>query len=170
MSLKPQDILILLKLVAWKRDDWSYGELAKTLHMGVGEVHRALSRALVSRLIDIDKRRPLRMPLLEFLIHGVKYAFPPAMGSQTRGIPTCHAAPFVTEFSGGDDIPPVWPHEAGTVRGLSFEPLYQTAPLAALEDEALYRLLVLVDLIRAGRARERKWAEDALRGMLDAAL
>jgi hypothetical protein len=41
-------------------------------------------------------------------------------------------------------------------------PLYRSAPEAALRDPQLYELLVLVDAMRAGRARERKLASDEL--------
>ena len=45
------------------------------------------------------------------------------------------------------------------MRGLGIEPLYPTAPGAALRNEKLYELLALVDALRAGRARERTFAE-----------
>jgi hypothetical protein len=41
---------------------------------------------------------------------------------------------------------------------MAFSPLYKLAPGAAREDERLYELLVLVDAIRGGRARERELA------------
>ena len=41
---------------------------------------------------------------------------------------------------------------------MAFSPLYKLAPGAAREDQKLYELLVLVDAIRGGRARERKLA------------
>ena len=45
---------------------------------------------------------------------------------------------------------------------MALEPLYKTAPAAALRDPTLYELLALVDAIRDGRARERKIAEQEL--------
>ena len=47
----------------------------------------------------------------------------------------------------------------GKHRGVSLEPLYRTVPLAARADPHLYELLVLLDALRDGRARERSLAE-----------
>ena len=47
-------------------------------------------------------------------------------------------------------------------RGVTVEPLYKTAPAAALRDPFLYELLALIDALREGRARERKLAEKEL--------
>ena len=166
--LKPQDILVLLKLVAWKREAWSYQELAKALSMSPSEVHASLNRAFAAGLVDVEKKHPNRSALLEFLIHGLKYAFPPERGGQTRGIPTGHAAPpGKGVFRVSDEPPPVWPSGEGSVRGLAFSPLYRSAPEAAGKDKVLYRLLVLVDLVRGGNARERKWAAAELRKELE---
>jgi hypothetical protein len=44
------------------------------------------------------------------------------------------------------------------VRGYEFSPLYGSVPQACKVDPKLYELLVLVDAIRDGRARERKIA------------
>jgi len=41
----------------------------------------------------------------------------------------------------------------GDTRGIALEPLYKTAPIAALRDPVLYEFLALVDAIRDGRAR-----------------
>jgi hypothetical protein len=48
------------------------------------------------------------------------------------------------------------------MRGYALEPLFETVPLAALEDEKLYELLALVDAIREGRVRERSLATEEL--------
>ena len=62
--------------------------------------------------------------------------------------------------------PPVWPFAEGNTRGYAFLPLYKTVPKAAKEDERFYELLVLVDAIRGGRARERQLAIQELRKRL----
>ena len=54
------------------------------------------------------------------------------------------------------------------MRGLAFAPLYPSVPAAALQDSRLYELLALVDAIRDGRARERKFAAKELESRLDA--
>ena len=46
MVLKPQDIYVLLKLVAVGHEPWSYSRLGLDLGMSPSEVHGALKRAL----------------------------------------------------------------------------------------------------------------------------
>jgi hypothetical protein len=109
------------------------------------------------------KDRPNISALEEFLIHGLKYAFPAEHSGVTRGVPTSYAAePLKSEISSPDELPPVWPWPEGDTRGVGLEPLYKKVPQAALRDRKLYELLSLVDAIRDGRARERKIAEQEL--------
>ncbi|HOX07540.1 MAG TPA: hypothetical protein PK280_14155 [Planctomycetota bacterium] len=170
MILKPQDVLVLLKLVVWRGRTWSYQELAEALGMSASEVHAGLNRAFAAGLVDVDRKQPIRQALSEFLLHGVKYMCPPERGGATRGVPTGGAAPFVAEaFAAGEEPAPVWPCPEGKVRGVAFEPLYRSVPEAAARDEELYRLLVLVDLIRGGSAREQAWATSELQRIIEPA-
>ena len=163
MILKPQDILILLKVLAINRTDWSYSFLANELCMSPAEVHAGIKRASTAGLIDISRKEIIRASLTEFVIHGVKYAFPVVHGSITRGIPTSYAGPPLNNhFSFSEDIVPVWPDLEGEVRGVEFSPLYKSVPCAVKKDLELYQLLVLVDAIRDGRARERQYAIDEI--------
>lgn len=163
MQLKPQDIVILLKLVGLK-EGWSYRSLAQDLFISSGEVHNALNRATRAQLFDAIQKRPRTQALEEFLVHGVKYAFPAERGNLTRGILTAYAAPPLNELISAveDDPPPVWPDPQGTARGYKLAPLYTSVPKAAKKDEGLYELLALVDAIRDGRARERNLAVEHL--------
>jgi DNA-directed RNA polymerase specialized sigma24 family protein len=56
MVLKPQDVVVLLKLVAWGRESWSYQELAELLGMSAGEVHVGLNRAFAAGLAELQGR------------------------------------------------------------------------------------------------------------------
>ncbi len=169
MQLKPQDIVVLLKLLVLK-EDWSYRSLAHELFMSTGEVHNAIDRAARAQLFDPELRRPRIQALEEFLVHGIKYAFPAERGSLTRGTPTAYAAPPLNEIitAAADEQPPVWPDPEGSARGYRLEPLYNSVPKAARQDKALYELLALVDAIRDGRARERKLAAEYLHKQLRA--
>jgi len=160
MTLKPQDIVVLLKLIAMGRQEWSFASLAAELFMSPSEVHAGIKRASASRLFDDSRKGLIKKNLEEFLIHGVKYAYPPQYGALTRGIPTGYAAYPLNEILtlGSNDLPPVWPHPEGEVRGYEFSPLYKSAPAAALKDKDLYALLAIIDAIRDGRARERELA------------
>ncbi len=167
-ELKPQDILVLLKLAVHPGEDWSYSWLASSLKMSSAEAHAAIKRATLAGLMNIRHRRPIRTSLEELLVHGVKYVFPAERGPVTRGIPTAHAAPpLVSEFIATDELPPVWPDPEGTIRGETLQPIYRSVPQAARGDAKLYEVLALVDTIRIGRARERKRAEELLRAILN---
>lgn len=172
--LKPQDILVALKLMAIGRQaieeapsanpPWTYASMAMDLGMSSSEVHAAVQRLLQSGLAHRDIGAGSQLLLLadrfeEFTLQGMRYVFYPQRGEMTRGLPTCHAAPPLVEHIVTDDSPPpVWPDPMGESLGQSFLPLYKSVPRAARNDAALYRLLVLVDAIRGGRARERQLA------------
>ena len=169
MILKPQDILVLLKLVVVKRKDWTYNQLALELSLSPSEVHTAVKRAIESGLaLRRDKQiTPNLRNLEEFLCHGIRYVFVVERSTMTRGMPTAHAAPPLDKVFVADGEPiPVWPDAEGTARGLGFSPLHKAAPAAAKTDVKLYELLVLVDAIRAGRARERNFAIGELKKKL----
>lgn len=166
MVLKPQDILVLLKLIVIAGTDWSYNRLAVDLGMSPAEVHAAAKRALAAQLaVKRDGRLfPNARNLEEFLIHGIRYVFVPERGDVTRGIPTLYAAfPLKNEIVSSMEPPPVWPDPEGEARGASFSPLYRSVPKAVRADDELYELLVLVDAIRAGKARERNIAISSIK-------
>lgn len=169
MALKPQDIMVALKLCTYSRKRPPMSAIAADLKMSPSEIHAAIKRLQQARLLhgpDMEDK-PNVSALEEFLLHGVKYAFPAEHGPVTRGLQTSFAAPPLNkEIAASDELPPVWPWRDGETRGISLEPLYKTAPAAALLDPVLYQLLALVDAIRDGRARERKAAEKFLINML----
>lgn len=149
----------MLKLVVRDGSEWSYPALSYELSMSASEVHAGVKRAVAAKLMDMHRKVPAKSNLLEFLIHGVKYAYPPDRGGLTRGIPTSYAAQPLRELiTQPDEPPPVWPDSEGQVRGYEFSPLYSSVPHACKTDPKLYELLSLVDAIRDGRARERKIA------------
>lgn len=171
-TLRPQDVLILAKLLAYAGRRPPMAQMGIDLFISPSEVHAALKRLAQARLITDESAmagsRPLLPAVEEFLIHGVKYAFPATRGEVTRGVPTSYAAPPLNaRVQAGSDLPPVWPFPQGTERGVSLQPLYRSVPAAALRDAALYELLSLIDALRDGRARERKLAEQALRARLN---
>ena len=169
MILKPQDVVVLLKLGALREIPWSYASLAGDLFMSASEVHAGIKRAIAARMMDPEGKRALKRPLEEFLIHGVKYAYPPDRGGLTRGMPTGYAAaPLNAMISPSPDPPPVWPDPEGDTRGNEFSPLYNSVPKAVRKDSKLYELLALVDAIRDGRAREREIAIRDLKARLSA--
>ena len=156
--LKPQDVLVSLRLVDAPPGDRAFPKLAQDLGISASEAHAAVQRAIRSGLVDSESRSVRKEALREFLVHGLRYVFPAEWSGVTRGVPTSYAAPpLKAQFAEGD-MPPVWPHPEGMARGEGLAPLYRSAPQAALRDRHLYEWLALVDAVRAGRARERKLA------------
>src|SRR5208337_2280140 len=144
--LKPHDIVVLLKVLKAGNKRPTYAQLAVDLYMSPSEVHASLRRARAARLVhgpELGDRVNVKA-LEEFLIHGIKYAFPPEKGGMTRGIPTASAAEPLSSRMTQEEPVPVWPFEKGGKRGYAFLPLYKRAPQAALKDPELYRLLALV--------------------------
>ena len=161
LTLKPQDLLVALKLALPDQKSAPYAELAVALGMSASEVHACVGRLTSARLTVMDDGRPrvVRAALKELVLHGARYVFPATQGVATRGMATGYAAaPLAALIVQPDDPPPVWPDPEGTRRGIAFYPLYPTAPLAARNDARLYESLVLFDALRGGAARERQIA------------
>lgn len=157
--LKPQDLFVVLRLALVDDDDRpSFAALAVELGMSPSEVHAAVKRAAQSGLVERESRRVNRSNLQEFLLHGVRYAFPAQHSGVTRGVITSYAAPPLRDSFSVGELPPVWPHPSGATRGEGLSPLYRSAPDAALRNPELHEWLALVDAIRAGRGRERALA------------
>lgn len=172
-TLKPQDLVVALKLILDR--DLTFGTAAKDLGLSVSNVHASVERCVRAGLLQAADRRaplsahrPVVAAIQEFLVHGARYAFPAVRGSTTRGVPTAHAAPPLSEqiADASGDPPPVWPDATGKVRGVALCPLYSGAPTAARNDERLGELLVLIDALRVGRARERELAKQLIAARL----
>jgi hypothetical protein len=163
--LKPQDLAVALKFVVLDGRDVPYAELAKAMRLSPYEAHAAVQRLGAARLM-VEGRRGLqiaRSALREFLLHGARFAYPPVVGEVSIGVPTASAAaPLSDFFDSGGDLPSIWPHSKGDVRGTTLLPLYTKLPEAALADPLFYELLALFDAIRIGQARERKMAADLI--------
>ena len=171
-SLRPQDLILVIKLVCNPPADWTYAEAGEHLGQSASQVFTSANRAAQSGLLyhPTLHASPNRSALKEFLIHGVKYAFPVYRGSMTRGIPTSWGAPPLNRQIATSHEPlPVWPHPDGATRGVELSPLYKTAPKIALADVKVYEILALVDAIREGRARERDIAIKELTRRIDSA-
>ncbi len=165
--LKPQDVVVLLKLAVDESREWSFAELSQNLGMSPSQVHAAIKRAIQAGLLNPLTRKVNRAALEEFIVHGLRYVFFAERGPLTRGMPTGYAAPpLASHIASSADPPPVWPDAEGTARGEAFAPLYRNVPRAAKLDSKLYECLSLVDAIRGGRARERKLAEKLIKEAL----
>ncbi len=160
--MRPQDILVLLKIISMKNPEWLNLDIANSLKISQSEVSEALNRCKIARLIDGDKRKIYINSFKEFLIYGLKYVFPAEPGAIVRGIPTAHSANPIKELISQGSENFVWPYSKGILRGQSIEPLYDTIPMVVQNDILFYELLAILDTLRIGRVREIKIAIDEL--------
>lgn len=178
--LKPQDVVLLLKLLANPEHlKWSQAQMAMHLCISVSEVNAGIKRLIAAGLLhiapsvllsltalnerlqsnkQIDKLyKPILRTCEEFLISGIKYMFPAKLGEITAGIVTSYAAPVLKGYTTpGSDPVPVWPYAEGRQRGASLTPLYSSVPksVALFPDTNFYELLCLIDVLRQGNCRE----------------
>jgi hypothetical protein len=158
-ALRPVDVVVALRLTL--RPEEKYESLAGVVGIGLSAAHRSVKRLASAGLVLPHRRATSRRPLIEFLVHGVKYAFFPVTGPEAPGVPTAYSGPpLAAEIV--SERPMVWASARGTIRGDTLVPLYVGAPELAERAPELYEAVTLVDAIRAGRARERKLAAGIL--------
>ena len=168
VALKPQDLVVVLKLVA-RGSSATYANLGAELALAPSAVHAAVTRAVAARLLSkvAANIAPVPQAIREFVLFGARYAFPLSGGGVTQGMPTGTAAPPLDrQFATEGAIPSVWPFEKGTMRGLALVPLYPGVPHACSVDLKLYQILAAFDALRGGAAREREAATSALKDLL----
>lgn len=165
--LKGQDIVLLVQLLGLP-PSWTVRGLSEGLELGVGPVHRSLSRLAEAGVYDAHRKRVIIGAAEEFLLHGLRYVFPVRPQGEVRGQPTAWAASPLRELLVDESpLPPVWPASDGTVRGLALKPLHPSALPAARGDRVTGERLALLDALRAGDARIRGVAAEQLRRSLD---
>lgn len=164
-GMRPLDIVVLLKIAAKKEAPWMMKDLSIELGISASEISESLNRSAIAGLIAKDKKRLMKLSMLDFLAHGLRYVYPQQPGARVRGVPTAHAAlPLNQEIVSNE--PYVWPHGEGTVRGESIQPLHPKVPEACLKDPQFYEYMALCDALRVGRARERNLAIEILKNKL----
>ena len=151
--MRPQDIVVLLKIICMEDQPWQYRDLSSELYISVSEISGSVNRSSASGLINLHTKEVSRLAFMEFIEFGLRYVFPVHAGSPVTGKPTAHSHPFYKKHF-TSDYPYVWPHPEGKIRGLSVEPLYANVPKAAEKDELLYKMLAGIDILRVGKARE----------------
>lgn len=164
-GMRPHDIVVLLKIASKKDDDWLMKDLAIELGISASEISESLNRSAIAGLIAQDKKRLMKLALLDFLVHGLRYVYPQKPGAIVRGIVTAHSAlPLSKEIASNELY--VWPYAEGNVRGQLIEPLHPKVPEACLKDPFFYELMALCDALRVGRSREKNLAIEELKKRL----
>ena len=161
--LKGQDILVLAALLSRPGSPPTLPQLSETVLLGLGPLHRSLSRLQDAGLVTPDRRLRLAQAD-EFFAHALPYLLPSRLRGETRGIPTSWAAsPLREQIASTEGLPLVWGHPLGEVRGIELEPIHPAVPEAAFRNPDLHALLALVDALRGGDARLRNLAHQELR-------
>lgn len=148
--------------------NWSFPDLSQSLGFSVSAIHRSLQRTSEAGLYDASRKVVRAAALEEFLVHSMKFLFPPRQTGETRGIPTAWASPRLAgHFAPSDSLPLVWPYAQGEHRGIGLEPLHPAVPRAAAADPELAGRLAIVDALRMGDARLAEVARVELAAVLD---
>ncbi len=160
-GMRPQDIVVLLKISAKGSDKWQMKDIASELGISSSEVSESLHRSKIAGLIAADKKKLMKASLIEFLKYGLKYVYPQKPGALVRGMPTAHSySPLKAMIRGKEAY--VWSWADGKVRGQSIQPLIPSVPKACSKDKKLYELLALTDALRVGKTREQSLAIEEL--------
>lgn len=159
--MKPQDLVVLAKLVVIGDVGFTQVSLAQTLYLSQSEISNSLVRSAYAGLLIHDRKDVNRKVFFEFIQYGLGVVFPQHPGNIVRGTLTAHSAPpLASSIVSKQDY--VWPYSKGLARGQSIIPLYPTIPQAVLLDQQLYEILALFDAIRVGRIREKNLALEHL--------
>lgn len=157
--MKPQDIVILAKILLMRDAPWTYQKISAELSISQSECHAAIKRSFDSGLFNGLKRKVSLAAFREFIIYGLKYIYPAQVGQVTRGVPTLQAVGSLKkEIIPVENEIYVWPYAEGGAKGQSVIPLYRSVPETSLVDEEFYMFMVIIDFIRMGQARERSLA------------
>lgn len=159
--MRPQDIVVLLKIFSLGEEDWMNKDLSTSLFISQSEISESLNRSVYAGLIGLDKKSIQKRALFGFLVYGLKYAFPVQAGTMAKGIPTAASAPILKDdFRTENSL--VWPDPKMEARGLLIEPLYPKMVEAVKLDPLLYDLLALADTFRVGNEKEVARAKELL--------
>jgi hypothetical protein len=164
-TLRPFDVAVALRLLLEPEE--RYEPLAEALATSTSAVHRSVARLQGAGLLRVASRTVARPSLREFLLHGVRYAFPPVRGREVEGVATAWSHPAIGALLGADAAADlarslVWPDESGRARGEMLVPLFNGAVKVAARDARLHALLAAVDALRAGASPVRRVVGDWL--------
>jgi len=160
-GMRPHDIVVLLKIAAKGKNNWLMKDLSYELGISASEISESINRSVFAGLIAEDKKRLMKLALLEFLEHGIRYVYPQKPGTLARGIKTAHSAKPLNETISSTEHY-IIPYAKGDTRGQMIEPLHPNLAEACIKDAAFYELVSLCDALRVGKVREKNLAIEEL--------
>lgn len=160
VTIRPQDIVVLLKIVVLARsgNDWLKKDLADSLNLANSEITKVFERLRFTGLIVGNRVQYLAF--YEYLIYGLKATFPPTLGPEVKGLVTGSGALPESNIAGSDYV---WAHAEGKTKGTSITPLYSEVVFASEKDHNLYLALSACEMLRVGRVREINFARQWLK-------
>jgi len=165
-GMRPHDIPILVKAFMLQRDPWLIKDLATSVYISQSEVSESLHRSMYAELLDEQKQKVHPKRFYEFIIYGMRYVFPQKPGHLTRGMATAHSHPALQgKFI--SNVKYVWPKEKGETLGHAVGPFYAKQVNACQDDDELYFVLSLVEIIRVGKTREVNYAKEQLKKIFE---
>jgi len=161
---RPFDVVVALRLL---RPALTISEIPADLSAAPSQVHASIQRLDAAGLLKAEQRVTNPRALLDFLVGGVRYAFPVQRGPLATGVPTAYSAAPLNALVDAIDVV-VWPAPKlpETVRGFSVTPLYPRAALLKDRDPTTYRILTVVDALRLGDLKIRQHAKEALESLV----
>lgn len=156
----PFDVVLAVRLL---QPSGTLAPLAEELGVVPSQLHASLGRLERAGFLRPDSRSTNARALGEFVLGGVRYAFPVVRGPLTEGVPTAYStAPLAAVVDAIDVV--VWPapQAPARVRGFGLTPLYPRAPLLVERSPETYRIVSIIDAFRLGDPRIRSMARSEL--------
>ncbi len=126
----------------------------------------ALRVSEASPSMDDNPARVQAEHLIEFAVHGARYAFPAVRLPHSPGVPTGRSCAAVARWLPAGEDRWVWPHPQGPDQGQGIEPLHPAVPYAAMQDATLHEMLALFDVLRVAGAGDRQHAAQRLQAVI----
>jgi len=90
-GMRPQDIVLLLKLIIDSDHEIRIKDLSSKLFISASEVSESLNRSAIAGLLNPQDRSVNREAFLKFLEFGLPYVFPAQLGPVVQGMYTAHS-------------------------------------------------------------------------------
>jgi hypothetical protein len=170
MELKPQDSLLAVKYWSLKRRGVgaSVRGISEAIGISASEVSKGTKRLIASHLV-VERSGSIYAEvgaLLEWFCYGIRYAYPMESVGYGRGMATSWNCPVLDSEITAPIPPFVWPFSGGDSEGVLIKPIHESVPLASRRDDNLYRVMSLLEAIRAGKPRELAIARDLLANII----
>lgn len=166
-ALKPQDLVVAVKFAVAQGTRFTYAAAAGDLGLAQSRVHSSVQMLIQARLASGSTKEGISVNssrLVDLIIYGVPYFFPPTIGGPTRGMATGTAIESMTkELQANSEAEYVWPDSKGSSRGISLLPIHTCLLTASRNDPVLYRVFMAIDVLRISSSREREMAVKIIR-------